>query len=283
MPIVEANGIDICYEELGSPDDPCLLLVTGFKGQLTAFRPELCALFAKQGLRVVRFDNRDSGLSSKTPADVPFSLETPPYTVADMALDAVGLLDALGIEAAHVVGVSMGGIIAQSLAIDHPSRVLTMASIMSTTGDTTVGGATPEAEAAALAPVPEGRTAAIQHHVDVHQLVSGPHFDEAQTREDATVAFDRSNYPQGGMYQVIAVMADGDRTERLAGVSCPTVVIHGAVDPLVNVSGGEATAKAIPGAELVVVPDMGHELPPALFPQLVDAVIRNIRRGSQVE
>jgi pimeloyl-ACP methyl ester carboxylesterase len=279
MPIATANGIDICYEELGSPDDPCLLLVTGFKGQLTAFRPDLCALFVEQGLRVVRFDNRDSGLSSKTPADV-LSLEAPPYTVADMALDVVGLLDHLGIEGAHVVGVSMGGIIAQSLAIDHPNRVLTMASIMSTTGDPTVGGATPEAEAAALAPVPEDRTAAIQHHVDVHKLVSGPHFDEAQTREDATVAFDRSNYPQGGMYQVIAVMADGDRTERLAGVSCPTVVIHGAVDPLVNVSGGEATAKAIPGAELIVLPDMGHELPPGLFPQIVDAVVRNIRRAS---
>jgi pimeloyl-ACP methyl ester carboxylesterase len=279
MPIIEANGINLCYEEVGSPGDPCLLLVTGFKGQLTAWRPELLALFAAEGLRVVSFDNRDAGLSSKTPADFPFSLEALPYTVADMALDAVGLLDHLDVEAAHIVGVSMGGIIAQVMAIEHSSRVLTMASIMSTTGDPTVGQATPEAQAAALAPVPDDRTAAIEHHVKVHRLVSGRHFDEAQTREDATTAFDRSNYPQGGAYQVAAVMADGDRTERLGAVRCPTIVIHGAVDPLVAVSGGQATAQAIPGAELVVLEDMGHELPPALFPQIVDAVVRNIRRG----
>lgn len=280
MPITETNGIEICYEELGPPDGPCILLVTGFRGQLSWWRPEFCNHLAAQGFRVVRFDNRDSGFSSKTPSDTPISLEAPPYTVTDMALDALGLLDHLGVEAAHIVGVSMGGIIAQSLAIDHPDRVLTMASMMSTTGDPAVGAATPEAEAAALAPVPDEREAAIEQHIQIHRLVSGKYFDESETREDATAAFDRAHYPQGGVFQVIAVMADGDRTERLARVRCPTVVVHGAIDPLVAVSGGEATARAIPGAQLVVIPDMGHELPRALFPQLVDIITGNIRRAS---
>lgn len=294
MPIANVQGTEIYYEVIGSPDDPAVLLISGFKAQLTSFRTEFCELLAAKGLRVVRFDNRDSGLSSKTDAPMPalipkadlqapgpeFSLlEATPYSLADMAADSLGVLDDLGIGRAHIVGVSMGGILGQVLASTHGDRVLSLASIMSTTGDPTVGGAEPHAAAAVFEYVPPEREAEIEHGVKTRRVVAGPHFDEPVARAESAEAFDRSFFPQGGVFQVAAVMAAGDRTTDLSKVTCPTVVIHGAGDPLVSVTGGRATAAAIDGADLVVIDDMGHDLSKPLWPRIVDAVWANMQRA----
>jgi pimeloyl-ACP methyl ester carboxylesterase len=291
MATARANGIDIEYETFGDPADPVMLLIMGLGGQLIVWDEELCRRLAGHGFRVIRFDNRDVGLSSKIEAGpepdimavVQGDRSSVAYSLEDMAADTTGLLDSLGIEKAHVVGVSMGGMIAQVVTIDHPERVLSLASIMSTTGDPNVGAPTPEAMAVLMRPPPQERDEVIGREVDTTKTIGSPGFpfDEERTRRRAAAAYDRSFYPQGVARQVAAVVSASDRTERLSHIDVPTVVIHGTADPLVTPSGGEATAKAIPGAELIMVEGMGHELPPGSWPTVVDAVVANASKAAR--
>jgi pimeloyl-ACP methyl ester carboxylesterase len=202
------------------------------------------------------------------------------YTLSDMARDAAGLLDALGLESAHVVGASMGGMIAQTLAIEHPDRVRTLTSIMSTTGDASVGGASQEALGALLAPPARGRAEAIERTVSTYRVIGSPAYelDEPALRERAGRSFDRAYDPAGVARQLLAVLGSGDRTPRLRELRLPVLVIHGADDPLVRVSGGRATAAAIPGAELVELDGMGHDLPRALWPLITDRIVAMVER-----
>jgi pimeloyl-ACP methyl ester carboxylesterase len=195
-----------------------------------------------------------------------------------MASDGVAVLDALGIEAAHVMGASMGGMIAQRLTIDRSQRVLSLTSIMSTTGSREVGSPTAEAITSLLTPAPAERAAYLDHAVAMRRIVSGPLFDETIAREVAARAYDRCFYPEGAVFQRAAIAADGDRTEALRGVRCPTLVIHGRVDPLITLSGGEATAAAVPGAELVVFDEMGHDFPRPLLPEIVTLIAKTAAR-----
>ena len=289
MPTARANGIDVEYETFGDPTDPAMMLIMGLGGQLIAWDTDLCNRLAGHGFRVVRFDNRDVGLSTKIEAgpvpDIMAVMQgdrsSVSYSLEDMAADATGLLDALGVEKAHIVGVSMGGMIAQVVAIDHPDRVLSLASIMSTTGDPSVGAPTPEAMAVLMRPPPQERDDVIAGEVETHKAIGSPGFpvDEERTRRRAAAAYDRSFYPQGVARQVAAVVAASDRTEGLSHLDVPTVVIHGTADPLVTPSGGEATAKAVPGAELIMVEGMGHELPPGAWETVVEAVVRNAAKA----
>jgi pimeloyl-ACP methyl ester carboxylesterase len=233
----------------------------------------------------VRFDNRDVGLSTKLEgrpvpnmaAILGGDTSTVAYSIEDMADDTAGLIEALGSDSAHVAGLSMGGMIAQSLAIRYPDRVRSLASIMSTTGDRAVGHSSSEALALVGRRGPTERSAAIEHGVLVWRALRSPGFpfDEAGARERVARAYDRTFYPAGAARQAGALVAQRDRTQALRGVKIPTVVIHGENDPLIHVSGGEATARAIPGARFVLIPGMGHDLPVAIWPVLIDAIATN--------
>jgi pimeloyl-ACP methyl ester carboxylesterase len=287
--IAVANGIEIAYESFGDPGDPALLLILGLGAQLLLWDEELCALLAERGFYVIRFDNRDIGRSTKfeegpapnVAAALAGDVSSAAYTLDDMADDAAGLLDALGIDTAHVVGASMGGMIAQVIAIRQREQVLSLTSIMSTTGDPAVAEPTPEALAVLLTPPPADRQGYIDYHVRAARTIGSPAFpvDEDRLRRRAAALYDRSFYPPGVARQLIAVLASPDRTRALAAVSVPTLVIHGRDDPLIPVSGGEATARAVPGAELLVIPGMGHDLPPELWPTLADAIAGNAARA----
>ena len=290
--IAPANGIEIAYQTFGERSDPPLLLVMGLGSQLIHWPEEFCELLASRGFYVVRFDNRDVGHSTKIDdAPVPDlaavaagDLSGAPYTLDDMTEDSVGLLDHLEIDAAHVAGASMGGMIAQTMAIRHPDRVLSVCSIMSTTGDPTVGQAQPEAVAVLLTPVPPDRDSYVEFHIKAFKTIGSPGFpfDEEFLRWRAEATYDRSYYPDGFKRQLLAIIASGDRTKALAQVSVPTVVIHGTDDPLITVSGGEATARAIPGAELVLIGGMGHDLPSGAWQQIIDAIVGNAERAKAV-
>lgn len=277
MPRAQANGIELEYDTFGSSDDPALLLIMGFSAQMTYWPEPFCRALAEHGFYVVRFDNRDVGLSTK----VESSTSSPPYTLEDMADDAVGLLDALGIERAHVVGASMGGFLAQLVAVRHPEKVVTLCSIMSSTGNPEVGQPTERALAALLVPPPPDREGFVARALEVARVIGSPGYPASDdyVRQRAGAAFDRSFYPEGALRQFQAVMAQSDRTEALGKVAVPTLVVHGAGDPLVTPSGGEATAKAVPGAELLMVEGMGHDLPEPLWPQIVDAIAANARKA----
>ena len=290
MPTIPVNDIEICYESFGEPDAPPLLLVMGLGAQMTLWSPGFVSELLDRGFRVIRFDNRDAGLSTKTdgpPPDVmamyaAFAAGQPieaPYTLSLLAADAVGLLDALEIPAAHIVGASMGGMIVQTMAIEHPDRVLSLTSIMSTTGHTEVGQPDPEAMMALLSPVPEGRAAAIEATLNTSRLIAGDLFDEAESRRIATESYDRCFHPAGTMFQIAAIASSGDRTTGLEQLDVPTLVIHGRQDPLVTLSGGEATAKAVPGADLLVFGLMGHDLPRRYWPQMADAIFNIAAQG----
>jgi pimeloyl-ACP methyl ester carboxylesterase len=284
LPTAKANGIEICYDTAGDPSDPTVLLVMGLGGQLIQWDPELCGLIAERGFHVVRFDNRDVGLSTHLEGAVDvFGLlgsdasgsmpPAVPYLLSDMADDAVCLLDHLGVDRAHVVGVSMGGMIAQTIALDHPSRVLTLTSIMSTTGDPDVGHPTAEAMAALVAPPAQTRQEAEDGAVRQAQVWgSRGLFDEADLRRLAGDSWDRCHEPLGVARQLAAILASGSRSSRLAKLAIPTLVIHGTADTLVQPSGGERTAEVIPDAKLLMIDGMGHDLPRALWPTLVDAI-----------
>jgi pimeloyl-ACP methyl ester carboxylesterase len=288
MPTVPVNGIELEYEAFGHDDDPALVLIAGLGAQLIDMPQEMCEQLAGHGLRVIRFDNRDAGLSSSldelgTPdlaAVLTGDHATVPYLLADMAADTIGLLDVLGIGAAHLAGVSMGGMVAQQAAIDHPGRLLSLASISSTTGDPSVGQATPVALAALARPAATSRERAIRNSAEGSRVFSSPGFevsDEDLLRR-ATAKYDRSHRPEGRLRQIAAVAASPDRTKALRDVTVPTVVIHGEADPLINVSGGRATAAAIPDAELVIIPGLGHDLPRGAWPQIVGAIVGNAGR-----
>jgi pimeloyl-ACP methyl ester carboxylesterase len=280
----KANGIEICYDTTGDPADPTVLLVMGLGGQLIQWEPELCGLIAERGFHVVRFDNRDVGLSTHLDGGVDvFGLLAPeassseptpvPYRLSDMADDAAGLLDHLGVDRAHVVGVSMGGMIAQTIAVDHPGRVLTLTSIMSTTGDPDVGLPTAEAMEALVAPPAQSREEAEDGAARQAEVWGSPGlFDEARVRRLAGDSWDRCHEPMGIARQLAAILASGNRSPGLAQLATPTLVIHGAADTLVQSSGGERTAEVIPDAKLLMVDGMGHDLARPLWPTLVDAI-----------
>jgi pimeloyl-ACP methyl ester carboxylesterase len=285
VPHVQANGIQLYHETLGDPADPALLLVMGLGAQLIDWPVEFCELLAGRGHFVIRFDNRDAGLSESRPEwgvpDVPAIVAgdtaTVPYLLADLAADAAGLLKALDVPQAHVVGASMGGMIAQQLTIDQPELVASLCSIMSTTGDRAVGRSTPEARAVLLRPPAPDRATAIAGALAASQIVGSPAFPmpEDERRRRAEAKYDRGYNPLGTLRQYAAIIASPDRTAALREVTAPTLVVHGAADPLIQPSGGEATAAAVPGAELLLIDGMGHDLPRELWPRIVDAIAAN--------
>ena len=284
MPIAQANGIEICFDTLGDPADPTVLLVMGLGSQMVHWDPELCRAIAGRGFHVVRFDNRDTGESARIdePVDILAVLGTQgseekppvPYQLSDMAADAVGLLDHVGIDRAHIFGVSMGGMIVQTIAIDHPERVRSLTSVMSTTGDPGVGTPTGEAMAALMSPPPQTREA-YQDAAVFHAGVWGSPglYDVERLRRTAGQAWDRGYNPMGTARQLAAIFASGSRSAGLADLDIPTLVIHGTADTLVQPSGGERTAEVIPDAKLLVIEGMGHDLAPPLWPRLVDALV----------
>ncbi|HYD09675.1 MAG TPA: alpha/beta hydrolase [Acidimicrobiales bacterium] len=273
MPKAPSNGIELEYDDFGNASDPPLLLIMGFSAQMIAWDEAFCEAIANEGFHVIRFDNRDVGLSSRVPE--------PAYTLDDMADDAAGLLDHLGIPAAHIVGASMGGMIAQLFAIRHPQKTRSLCSIMSTTGKAEVGQPTPEAIQALLSPRPTTREEAIKRGGEVGAIIgSKTLFDTAKAEQRAAEAFDRANDPDGIVRQMQAIAAQTDRASELAKVTVPTLVVHGRHDPLVTLSGGEATAAAVPGAQLLVLDEMGHDLPEPLWPEIVGAIVKNARSAT---
>jgi len=290
VPRAHANGIEIEYETFGDPSKPAILLVMGLGIQMLGWQEAFCQMLVDRGYFVIRFDNRDVGLSSKIedgPEPNVMQLmagdySSASYVLSDMANDAVGLLDALDIEKAHVVGVSMGGMIAQTMAIEHPGRVLSLTSIMSTTGNQAVGQPRPDVLMALVTPAPDDRDGFVDFQAKMFKLIGSPEYplDEDILRELIGRSYDRMHYPAGFMRQLTGVLASGDRTAALASVNVPTTVIHGEADPLIAISGGEATAAAIPGAKLVRVPGMGHDLPPLLWQRFVDEIVANAERAT---
>jgi pimeloyl-ACP methyl ester carboxylesterase len=286
MASTSANGITLSYETAGDPANPPLLLVMGLGGQLTAWDSRFVAAVAERGFWVITYDNRDVGLSTLfdeagTP-DLPGMIAgtaKPPYFLDDMAADAAGLLDALAVDSAHIVGMSMGGMIAQAFAIAYPARVRTLTSIMSTTGDPTVGQPHPEALDVLLAPPATNRDDVIEQSVKSWRVIGSPgfDFDEEYVRSMAAVSYDRAFHPEGTGRQLAAIIGSPDRTPGLRALTMPTLVIHGEEDPLVDVSGGKATAAAVPGAVLTLIPGMAHDLPPELFDELADKIAAHAR------
>jgi pimeloyl-ACP methyl ester carboxylesterase len=283
MPYARRGSVELFFDMTGDANHPPVLLVAGLGQQLIGWDTDAVQDLADQGYFVVRFDNRDVGLSTKLSGEVDLMSvlaaavmgRTPevPYTLADMANDILSVMDHLAIERAHVVGVSMGGMIGQRLALDTPQRLASLTSIMSTTGSILVGQSTPEAAAFAFGEPATSRREVIDRTVDMLEVYWGPHhWDRERARKRAEAAFDRSFHPEGRNRQFAAMLADGDRTGSLAEVRAPTLVIHGEADPLIDVSGGRATADAIPDAKLVTFSTMGHDIPPALWPEIRDGM-----------
>ena len=283
MPKVRANGIDIEYVTDGDPALPPLLLVMGLGAQLITWPQGFVDGLCERGYFVIRFDNRDSGLSTKLEGmpeiTALFGGDTTsaPYRIEDMADDAAGLLTALGLSKVHVVGASLGGMITQALAIHHQERFLSACSIMSTTGDRSVGAPTSEAIAALLRPIATSRDEAIEASVAGSKVIGSPAYpaDEHVLRARAAAAYDRSYCPEGTARQLAAILASPDRRKGLHGVELPFLVLHGEADPLVTLSGGQATAEALPGAKLITYPGMGHDLPEILWNEIADAIAAN--------
>jgi pimeloyl-ACP methyl ester carboxylesterase len=292
---VRVNGIRIEYDTFGDDSSLPLLLIMGFGGQMILWDREFCGRLAEAGFRVIRFDNRDVGLSSKldrlgvpdlgeifTAARRVEEVEVP-YTLEDMGDDAIGLLDGLGIRRAHVCGASMGGMIAQIMAIRHPERVSSLVSMASTTGDPEVATAMPDAIDAPAIPivsVPRERESNIEYTVNGMRELAGPGFafDEERARRVAADLYDRCFCPEGAARQLLALLVSGNRKPVLAKLSLPTLVIHGDCDPLVPVEHGRDSARAVPGADLLIIEGMGHDLPREAWPRIVDAIAAHAQR-----
>jgi pimeloyl-ACP methyl ester carboxylesterase len=289
MPNLRCNGLDIEYESLGDPAAPAIVLIMGLGMQLVAWPDALCARLVERGFRVIRFDNRDAGLSGRVAgakhpnlvwamlaARLRLRLRAP-YGLNDMANDTIGLIDGLGISQAHIVGASMGGMIAQVLAARFPQRVLSLTSIMSSSGNPRLAWPKREAAKALLSkPVdPTKPEIVIDHLVHVFGVIGSPGFraDPAELRQRVGRAVHRSYYPAGVARQLLAVIASGDRRKLLRTIVAPTLVIHGAADPLVPLDAGRDTAQNIRGSRLMVIDGMGHDLPPALYERLADAIV----------
>ena len=289
----QANGIELCYDTFGDTQAPPLLLIMGLAAQMIAWDDDFCAALAGRGFRVIRFDNRDIGLSTRLESagvpNVPQLLQAhlmgqpvkAAYTLGDMARDCVGLLDALGIDSAHIVGASMGGAIAQTLAIEHPQRLRSLSSIMSTSGDPSLPPPKPEALQLLMTPTPTDQAGYYQRYLQTWKLLRGPGFplDEARDLERAAQTFTRGLYPAGVARQLIAILASGSRKAALAKVRVPTLVIHGDADPLVPLACGIDVADTVPGAERLIVEGMGHALPITLWPPIIDAIAEHAARA----
>jgi pimeloyl-ACP methyl ester carboxylesterase len=283
--------VELCYERFGDPADPALLLVMGLGTQMLGWHDDFCATLAGRGFHVIRFDNRDIGRSTKLshlPAPSLRQLvlrdrSAAAYSLGDMADDAVGLLDHLGIERAHVVGASMGGMIAQTIAIRHPNRVSSLVSIMSNTGARLTGQPALRVLPIFLRQAPRGRDAYVKHTMRLFEVIGSPGFerDEDDMRDTFGRAYDRGIDPRGSARQLAAILADRDRTAQLRRLDLPATVIHGTGDRLIRPSGGRATAKAIPGARLLEIDGMGHDLPRAAWPQIIGAIEETARRAGQ--
>jgi pimeloyl-ACP methyl ester carboxylesterase len=285
-----SRDLELCYQVDGNERDPAVVLIAGLSQQLNEWPPELVRGLVDEGFRVVRFDNRDVGRSSRLPIAAPSTVSvllqrgfrTEQYTVGDMALDTLGLLDRLSIERAHLVGMSMGGMIGQMLAARHPSRVLTLTSLMSNTGARRVGRPRLSTYLRLYAPPKLDRDGFADQWVEMMRHIGsrGFPFDDARVRATGLEAFDRGGGAnvEGVVRQLAAIWKSGDRTKELQGITVPTLVIHGDRDPMLAASGGRATARAIPGSRLVIVRGMGHDLPAGACPQLVRAIVDHARR-----
>jgi pimeloyl-ACP methyl ester carboxylesterase len=293
MAKVKANNIEIEYDTFGDPSGEPLLLIMGLGSQMISWVPELCELFVQKGFYAIRFDNRDVGLSTKfDDVGVPNVMQAvnkarngedidPPYTLEDMADDAVGLLDALNIEKAHVCGASMGSMIAQVIAYRHPSRILSLVSIMGSTGNPELPEPKPEAMQVLVVPMPSKKERYLKESVKRWRVLWGSYpYDEELRKELAEQAYNRSFYPDGQTRQLIAILANGDRREKLKDIKVPTLVIHGKEDPLVPMEGGIDTSKNIPGAELLLIDKMGHSLPPEVWPKVISAITENASKAN---
>jgi len=293
MPYAVSNGLRIAYDTFGDAASPALLLIAGNGAQTLFWDAEFCGLLRVAGFFVIRFDNRDAGLSTKfdaagvpdVMAEIQAAMAGKPvnsaYSLNDMADDAVGLLDALNIEKAHICGASMGGMIAQAVAYRHPDRVLSLTSIMSNTGSPHLPQGKPEAIAAVVEPPPEDREAYIAHNMAVWRKIWSPGFpfEEARARDFLEKSYDRSYCPQGMARQNMAVLACGDRSAALPAITAPTLVIHGADDPLIPVEAGKETARLIPGAELLIIDGMGHDMPKPTWKDIAAAIARHARKA----
>jgi pimeloyl-ACP methyl ester carboxylesterase len=282
------GDVELCYETFGDPEAPAMLLTMGMATQMLGWHEDLCQALADRGFHVIRFDNRDVGRSQRTEGPVPTLLQllrrdrrAATYTLEDMAGDAVGLLDHLGVGAAHVVGASMGGMIAQTMAARRPDRVLSLVSVMSNTGARWSGQPSPVIWPVLVKAPPRDRDGYVDHAARVFSKIGSPGFerDEADLRERAGMSFDRGLNPVAGARQLAAIIHSGDRTPLLRTITAPTLVIHGTDDPMVPPSGGRATARAIPGARLLLIEGMGHDLPRGAWPQMLDAIEHNAARA----
>ncbi len=287
--IAHANGIDLCYEVFGRPDAEPLVLIMGLGAQMIQWDDDFCRQLAARGFRVIRFDNRDIGKSSKLSGGRRLTafellrlrfLNMPvaaPYKLSDMAKDTIGLMDALGITSAHIVGASMGGMIAQEIAISYPERVRSLTSIMSTTGNPRLPAPTRAATAILMAPPPRTKEEFLARFARTWKVLRVGSFpeDEALDRERAERTYERGLNPAGAARQLRAILASGSRKARLASVKALTLVIHGTIDPLVHPYGGKDTAASIPGAKLLMIEGMGHALPLPMWPQIIDAIDRH--------
>jgi pimeloyl-ACP methyl ester carboxylesterase len=282
-----SKPITIEHETFGALDDPAVLLVMGFGTQMLGWDADLCRMLAARGRYVIRYDNRDCGLSTKldehpvslgdlitavTSGDFERALAMAPYSLRDMAADGIAVLDQLGIDRAHVVGSSLGGMIAQRMAIEFPSRVLSLTSMMSSTGEPEYGQSTPEAQQVLFASRPADRDGYVATAVRELEWASRRYGDAAQLRAHAAASYDRAYYPAGVPRQLAAMILDGSRAQALSSLDVPTLVIHGLDDTLIDPSGGRRTAELVPNARLFLVEDMGHDRPRALWPRLIDAI-----------
>jgi pimeloyl-ACP methyl ester carboxylesterase len=287
--IAKVGDLEICFETFGDPGDPALLLIMGLGTQMIAWPEPFCERLAGRGFFVIRHDNRDAGRSTHFRDRRPPTLRqlmvrdrsAAAYSLADMAGDSVGVLDHLGIERAHIAGASMGGMIAQTLAARFPERVLSLASIMSNTGHRWKGMPGLRVYPIFIRRPAPGREGAIESTLSAFRLIGSPGFpfEEAELRRLADRSFERGHDPAGSSRQLAAILAAGDRTPELRRIAAPTVVIHGTRDRMVRPSGGRETAKAVPGAQLVEIDGMGHDLPPGAWDRIVDAIVANAQRA----